>query len=118
MNKNTIKKKKKNFRKYQTTLASSLTRTNPLSNKLPNHISEAFLAAASKYKIFSELCRWGGGEIPKGGRAGRARFLGIWPPGGARSLGIWPRGGRDHGGRNSWDTGVCRFDTNEGKMFA
>ena len=28
----------------------------------------------------------GGGEIPKGGRAGRARFPGIWP------------GGRDHGG--------------------
>ena len=24
----------------------------------------------------------GGGEIPKGGRAGRARFLGIWPGGG------------------------------------
>ena len=29
----------------------------------------------------------GGSEIPKGGRAGRARSLGIWPP-----------GGRDHGG--------------------
>ena len=23
----------------------------------------------------------GGGEIPKGGRAGKARFLGIWPGG-------------------------------------
>ena len=39
-------------------------------------------------RIFSELCRWGagggggGGEIPKGGRAGRARFLRIWPQGG------------------------------------
>ena len=38
----------------------------------------------------------GGGEIPKGGRAGRARSQGIWP------------GGRDHGGggRNLWDTGL------------
>ena len=52
-----------------------------------------------------------GGEIPKGGRAGRARFLGIWPrggeiprdlaPGGARS-----RGGEITGGRNPWDTGL------------
>ena len=32
----------------------------------------------------------GGSEIPKGGRAGRAR-----------SLGIWPREGRDHGGAKS-----------------
>ena len=37
----------------------------------------------------------GGGEIPKGGRAGRAR-----------SLGIWPRGGEITGGRNPWDTGI------------
>ena len=38
-----------------------------------------------------------GGEIPKGGRAGRARSLGIWP-GGARSLGIWPGRGEITGG--------------------
>ena len=47
------------------------------------------------------MCRWegGGGEIPKGGRAGRSRSLGIWPRGGgARSLGIWPRGGDITGG--------------------
>ena len=37
-------------------------------------------------RIFSEMCRWEGGEIPKGRRAGRARSLGNWP------------GGRDHGG--------------------
>ena len=36
-----------------------------------------------------------GGEIPKGGRAGRAT-----------SLGIWPRGARLRGGRNPWDTGL------------
>ena len=30
------------------------------------------------------MCRWDGGwgEIPKGGRAGRARSPGIWPRGG------------------------------------
>ena len=89
----------------------SLTRANPLSSKLPNHISEAFLVARSKYKniLWNVSLGGEGGEIPKGGRAGRARSLGIWPPGGARSLGIWPRGGarslgiwppggRDHGG--------------------
>ena len=41
----------------------------------------------------------GGGEISEGGRAGRARFLGIWP------RGEIPRdlapGGRDHGGAKS-----------------
>ena len=40
-----------------------------------------------------------GGEIPKGGRAGRARFLGIWPWGGEIPIGFWLRGGRDHGAR-------------------
>ena len=39
----------------------------------------------------------GGGEIPKGECAGRARSLGVWPRGG---------GGRDHVGRNPWDTGL------------
>ena len=29
----------------------------------------------------------GGGEIPKGGRAGRARSLGIWPRGGGEITG-------------------------------
>ena len=33
----------------------------------------------------------GEGEIPKGGRAGRARSIGIWPRGGGG-------GGQDHGG--------------------
>ena len=34
-------------------------------------------------RIFSEQCRWErGGEIPKGGRAGRARSLEIWHGGG------------------------------------
>ena len=56
----------------------------------------------------------GGGRDPKGGRAGRARSLGIWPRegGGARSLGIWPRRGEIAGGggaRNPWDTGVTIF---------
>ena len=37
-----------------------------------------------------------GGEIPKGGCAGRARSLGIWP-GGQDPQGFGP-GGRDHGG--------------------
>ena len=43
------------------------------------------------------MCRWEGGEIPKGGRAGRARSLGIWPEG-VKSLGIWPQGGEITGG--------------------
>ena len=42
----------------------------------------------------------GGGEIPKGGCAGRARSLGIWPPGGRDPWGFGP-GGRDHGGAKS-----------------
>ena len=47
----------------------------------------------------------GGGEIPKGGRAGRARSLGIWPQGGEIPRDLAPEG-RDHGGgRNPWDTG-------------
>ena len=37
----------------------------------------------------------GGGEIPKEGRAGRAKSLGIWPRG----------GGEVTRGRNPWDTG-------------
>ena len=65
--------------KYQKTLALSLTRANPLPNKLPNHISEAFLVTRSKYKnilwtVSLEGGGGGGGEIPEGGRAGRARF--------------------------------------------
>ena len=43
----------------------------------------------------------GGSEIPKGGRAARARPLGIWFRG-ARSRG---RGGGGGGGRNPWETG-------------
>ena len=67
-----------NFWKYRTTLVLSLTRSNPLSNNLPNHISEAFLVARSKYKnILWTVSLGRGGKIPKGGRAGRARFLGI-----------------------------------------
>ena len=42
----------------------------------------------------------GGGEIPKGGRAGRARSLGIWPRGGEIPRDLAP-GGRDHGGTKS-----------------
>ena len=46
------------------------------------------------------MCCWegggGGGEIPKGGRAGRAR-----------SLGIWPRGGEITGGGRS--SKECKF---------
>ena len=45
-----------------------------------------------------------GGEIPKGGRAGRARFLGIWPGGGEI-----PRGLAPGGGANPWDTGVTMY---------
>ena len=67
-----------------------------MSNKLPNHISEAFLVARSKYKnILSTVSLGkgggGGGEIPKGGRAGRAKSLGITDGGGggAKSLGHW-----------------------------
>ena len=44
------KKSTPTFGKYQTTLALRLTRAKLLSNKLPNHISEAFLIARSKYK--------------------------------------------------------------------
>ena len=48
----------------------------------------------------------GGGEIPKGGCAGRVRSLGIWPGGGEISRDLAP-GGRDHAeGRNPWDTGI------------
>ena len=42
-------------------MALSLTRANPLSNKLPNHISEAFLVARSKYKGGRSLGGGGGG---------------------------------------------------------
>ena len=47
----------------------------------------------------------GGGEIPKGGRAGRARSLGIWPRGGEIPRDLAP-GGEITGGRNPWDTGI------------
>ena len=57
-----------------------------------------------KYSLNCVVGR-GWGEIPKGGRAGRARSLGLWPRGG-RSQGIWPPGGRVHGGLNPWDTGI------------
>ena len=41
----------------------------------------------------------GGGEIPKGGRAGRARSLGIWPTGGVKIPGdLAPGGGEITGG--------------------
>ena len=46
----------------------------------------------------------GGGEIPKGGRAGRARSLGIWP-GGEIPRDLVP-GGKITGGQNPWDTGL------------
>ena len=43
-----------------------------------------------------------GGEILKGGRAGRARPLGIpWD---------LAQGGRDQGVRNPWDTGTLVID--------
>ena len=45
----------------------------------------------------------GGGEIPKGGRAGRARSLGIWPQGGEIPRDLAP------GGPNPWDTGKVKF---------
>ena len=47
----------------------------------------AFADYESKSK---SMCRWDGGggpEIPKGGRAGRVRSLGIWPLGWAISRG-------------------------------
>ena len=44
-----------------------------------------------KYSLNCVVGRGGGGEILKGGRAGRARSLGFWPRGassrGAKSLG-------------------------------
>ena len=52
----------------------------------------------------------GGGEIPKGARAGRARSLGIWPRGREIPRDLAP-GGRVHGGGgNPWDTGI--YDVN------
>ena len=45
----------------------------------------------------------GGGEIPKGGRAGRARSLGIWPAGGEIPRDLAP------GGRNPWDNGSVPY---------
>ena len=52
----------------------------------------------------------GGGEIPKRGRAGRARSLGIWP-GGARSRVGETAGTRAHYmySRFSWDPASCRL---------
>ena len=51
------------------------------------------------------MCRWDGGggvEIPKGGRAGSARSLGIWPRGGGEiPRDLAPGGGRYHGGAKS-----------------
>ena len=45
------------------------------------------------------MCRWeGGGEIPKGGRAGRARSLGIWPRGGEIPRDLAPGGEITGGG--------------------
>ena len=86
-------------------MALSLTRENPLSNKLPNHISEAFLAARSKYENI--VGRGGGGEIPKGGgRAGRARPLGIWPRGREIPRDLARGGGEITGEQNPWDTGI------------
>ena len=67
----------------------SLTRANPLSNELPNHISEALLVAASKYKTFSELCRWG---LGRGGGARSLKGRDAWgfSPGRAKSRGRNP----------------------------
>ena len=48
------------------------------------------------------LERGGGGEIPKGGRAGRARLAG----GGGEIPRDLARGGEITGGRNPWDTGI------------
>ena len=79
-------------------MALSLTRANPLPNKLPNHISEAFLVARSKYKdILSNVSLGGGARSLKGGAQGGQDPLGFGS-GGARSLGIWPWGSEITGG--------------------
>ena len=48
----------------------------------------------------------GGREIPKRGRAGRARSQGIWPRGGGEIPRDLAPGGEITGGRNPWDTGL------------
>ena len=47
----------------------------------------------------------GGGQIPKGGRAGRARSPGIWPRG-VKFLWDLAPGGEITGRQNPWDTGL------------
>ena len=71
------------------------------------------------------MCRWdggggGGGEIPKEGRAGRARSLGIWPRGGEIPRELAPEGGGDDftGGRNLWDTGLVLTRVEPGLVCA
>ena len=75
----------------------------------------------------------GGGEIPKGGRARRARFVGIWPPGGgggseipkgerarrARFLGIWRPGGgaKSLGHLSSYRKKLIHHSTHRGRYF-
>ena len=64
----------------------------------------------------------GGGEIHKGGRAGRARSLGIWPRGGEIPRELAPeRGGgaiSRGGGRNPWDTGLVLTRVEPGLVCA
>ena len=97
----------------------TLTCANPLSNKLPNHISEAFFVAAAKYKNILSFGGDGGG----GGNGGRGEISKGGAQGGRDSNGFGPRGGGDiptdlvpgtaksrgGGGRNPRDTGMNSF---------
>ena len=64
-------------------MALTLTRANPLSNKLPNHISEAFLIARFKYNnILCTVSLGGGGARSLKGGAQEGRDpLGFGPGG-------------------------------------
>ena len=83
-------------------MALSLTSANPLSDKLPNHISEAFLVTRSKYKNILLNVSLGGGGGGGGARSLKgARREGEIPRDLARGSGIprnLARGGEIMGG--------------------
>ena len=89
----------------------ALTCANPLSNKLPNHISEAFFVAAAKYKNILSFGGDGGGggggaRSLKGGAQGGRDSNGFGPPGGGRHpYGFGPGDGKITRGRGAKSQG-------------
>ena len=91
-------------------MAPSLTRATALSNKLPNHISDAYVAVASKYKniLRTVSLGGGGGQDPQRGPHREGEIPRDLAPGGEihRDLAL---GGRDLGGGGSEIPGTPEF---------